>query len=336
MAKPTLADIVHNYKTALTPFIVRHPKKYRHNIRTLAAQLLASKRSSYARLRDAKQTDYVYVYLDVRKKKGRYVYTCPSGKQVIFSYPPYYVGKGKGYRSQAHLRDALKADLDLGSANRMKIGITRKILDSGRVPKILVIPTRLSPSVALAFEIDLIAGIGRRNLKTGPLTNLTDGGEGNVGFVHSPESRQKTSSSNAAVWAARTEKDRKVIGAKVSAGNKAAWATKTGADNKARQLKRAATEASRPQIECPHCKATSSRKGVMRAFHFDNCRFKGMSAEEIRIEKHGTPDERRELHRQRCIERAQYRPILICPHCLKKGKGPAMHKWHFNNCKKRN
>ena len=37
--------------------------------------------------------------------------------------------------------------------------------------------------------------IGRHNLKKGPLTNLTDGGEGTSGYVYSKELREKISKS---------------------------------------------------------------------------------------------------------------------------------------------
>lgn len=30
------------------------------------------------------------------------------------------------------------------------------------------------------------------------------------------------------------------------------------------------------------------------------------------------------------------KPEYVCPHCNKKGAGPAMKKWHFDNCKERN
>lgn len=138
---------------------------------------------------------YNYVYLDTRKPRGTYTYACPSGKVVTFNYPPYYVGKGKGRRSTVHLRSALNAELDVYTSHLPKIRTTRAILRAGKKPIIRVIPSRLSEMAAYAFEIDLIAGIGRRNLGKGPLTNLTDGGEGLLGYEFTDRDRRKMSKS---------------------------------------------------------------------------------------------------------------------------------------------
>lgn len=48
---------------------------------------------------------------------------------------------------------------------------------------------------AFCCEIDLIATIGRRDLGKGPLCNLTNGGDGAVGYIHTEESKQKMSKS---------------------------------------------------------------------------------------------------------------------------------------------
>lgn len=49
---------------------------------------------------------------------------------------------------------------------------------------------------AMSLEIKLIKEIGRLDLGTGPLINLTDGGEGLSGFVRTPENRLKLSLAN--------------------------------------------------------------------------------------------------------------------------------------------
>jgi hypothetical protein len=48
---------------------------------------------------------------------------------------------------------------------------------------------------ALNFECTLIESIGRRDLNTGPLFNLTDGGEGVINYVWTDEHRNNLSNS---------------------------------------------------------------------------------------------------------------------------------------------
>ena len=51
----------------------------------------------------------------------------------------------------------------------------------------------LTKDEAIATEIELIARYGRLDLGTGMLTNMTDGGEGLSGIVHTAETRAKMS-----------------------------------------------------------------------------------------------------------------------------------------------
>lgn len=143
-------------------------------------------------LEDEACEHYVYVFLDPRKP-GSYVYTLPSGKVIRFKYQPYYVGKGKDKRVAAHFKlDALRKK---HHKNHTILAIKR----AGFEPQnyIEITKTRRTDCMAQALEIDMIAGIGRSDLKQGPLTNLTDGGEGasgnkgGVGRILSKESRAK-------------------------------------------------------------------------------------------------------------------------------------------------
>jgi hypothetical protein len=59
------------------------------------------------------------------------------------------------------------------------------------IPKIKI-REGLSEKEAFDLEVAFIAAIGR-NSSSGPLVNLTDGGEGNSGWKHSPEWRAKMS-----------------------------------------------------------------------------------------------------------------------------------------------
>jgi len=124
---------------------------------------------------------YVYVYLDPRKN-GNFQYD-----EFSFQYEPIYVGKGKNNRINDHMN---KYDLS-HCKNKIKVNKLIKILKNGQTPITMKYKENLSHLVASKFEKKLIMSIGRINLKTGPLTNLTDGGEGSYKRVVSEKTRDK-------------------------------------------------------------------------------------------------------------------------------------------------
>lgn len=112
---------------------------------------------------------YTYIYLNPLKS-GSYNYGT-----YMFNYLPFYVGKGKGDRKKVHLRNVKnngKYDKNLHKVNTIK-----EILANGMEPIIQEIHHSENESDILDSEIYLIKLIGRSDLKTGPLTNLTDGGD---------------------------------------------------------------------------------------------------------------------------------------------------------------
>lgn len=116
---------------------------------------------------------YVYMLLDPRK-----------------FYLPYYVGKGKGFRAMSHL-----SPTEGGGKNRMKRGVTSRIRRAGFEPKVVFVRTDMNESEAIELEIELIHRFGRRDIKTGILTNMTDGGEGLSGYVFTESHKQNLSNS---------------------------------------------------------------------------------------------------------------------------------------------
>ena len=123
---------------------------------------------------------YVYVYLDPRKP-GQYYY-----ENHQFDFEPFYVGMGKGKRSEAHL----KSDSLNSKVNPIKNGKIKHILANGLQPIITKIHENLTKSQAIDLEKHYISLIGRLNLGLGPLSNLTDGGESTAGMVHSETTKQ--------------------------------------------------------------------------------------------------------------------------------------------------
>jgi hypothetical protein len=85
---------------------------------------------------------------------------------------PYYIGKGKDNRILE------KHNVGIPPTNR-----------------IVKIAENLCEKEAFDLEIELIAKYGRKDLGTGILRNMTNGGEGPSGAIHSPETKAKRSKS---------------------------------------------------------------------------------------------------------------------------------------------
>ena len=113
---------------------------------------------------------YVYIYLNPLKP-GKYTY----GDFISFQFEPFYVGMGKNGRIFDHLREKRK-----NTHNNLKFYIIQKIINSKYNIRDYITKLEFNCFQINAFEIEkaLIKIIGRRDLKLGPLTNHTPGGEG--------------------------------------------------------------------------------------------------------------------------------------------------------------
>jgi hypothetical protein len=126
---------------------------------------------------------YVYAYLDPRKP-GKYVYGDYS-----FDFEPFYIGKGTGYRKNGHLKESSLKE------NSYKNNKIKKIIkETNDVPVILMLQSEITEQNALSLEKKFVALIGRSDLHKGPLTNLTDAGDGPSNY--SQETKNKISKSN--------------------------------------------------------------------------------------------------------------------------------------------
>jgi len=131
---------------------------------------------------------YVYIYLDPRKP-GTFTYG-----DYTFDYEPFYVGKGRGYRSLMTIQNSK----DLNNKSHKFNKIRKIIKECNREPVVVKIDKNLSEDYSFQLEIWTIWAIGRYDLGTGPLTNLTDGGEGTTNI--SKETRIKKSNSMKKKW----------------------------------------------------------------------------------------------------------------------------------------
>lgn len=130
---------------------------------------------------------YVYALLDTRKP-GNFSYKIGE-EEIRFDYEPFYIGKGKRDRWSVHFQPkAKKSDL-----NRFKQRVIEKIIsETGKNPKAVKVKISLNHIESYNYEQKLINIIGRRTVKKGPLTNLSDGGPGPSGQI--PHNKGKPTS----------------------------------------------------------------------------------------------------------------------------------------------
>lgn len=127
---------------------------------------------------------YTYIYLDPRKP-GNYSYDL----DMSFLYEPFYVGKGTKLRLNKHVNKVKNNSKNI--FNKFNFAKIKKILDENIEPIIIVYKDDLYEQDAFNLEIELIKKIGRKDLKKGPLTNFTNGGEGSSGRKLSEETKEK-------------------------------------------------------------------------------------------------------------------------------------------------
>ena len=85
-------------------------------------------------------------------------------------FTPYYIGKGNGRRA---------------------LSKNRAIPKPKDPSRIVLLHEDLDEETAFDLETSLVYHYGRQNIGTGILWNLTDGGEGTSGWMHSEESKEK-------------------------------------------------------------------------------------------------------------------------------------------------
>jgi hypothetical protein len=102
---------------------------------------------------------------------------------------PFYIGKGQADRYIYHLKNLND------KTNPHKVNKIKKLLNEGLEPIINLIKTGLTETQSFELERNLIGKYGRIDLGTGCLVNLSDGGEGQSGWVPTEEYRLNMSKS---------------------------------------------------------------------------------------------------------------------------------------------
>ena len=105
------------------------------------------------------------------------IYTKDPARFYVYAFlredgTPYYIGKGQGNRAW---------------------GKRRRISPPADSSRIIILFENLTETEAFSEEIRLINFYGRKDLGTGILRNLTDGGEGSSGYKHTQDALDKMS-----------------------------------------------------------------------------------------------------------------------------------------------
>lgn len=159
---------------------------------------------------------------------------------------PYYIGKGQRDRAWSKYHN-----LSLPNDNT----------------KIIILEQNLSEIGALALERRYIKWYGRKDIGTGILRNLTDGGDGASGAIRSEEFKQSVSQR----FKGRTSPTKGM-----TPWNKGIRASTEHKKNVSQSLKgHVPWNKGIPseKLQCPHCNKIGGT-GPMRQWHFNNCKFK--------------------------------------------------------------
>lgn len=181
--------------------------------------------------------------LSTRQEFCTYLYLDPSRQSALHSQgEPIYVGKGLFHKNR-HLHHLTRTDRH-PLTSRIK-----KLRKAGVEPIIALLANDIDEELAHLVEVEAIAKFGRKDLKKGPLLNLTDGGEGASNRVVLQSTRSKQSASIRAALADPELKERWLKSQKAANENPEVRARRSAAAKAAQN---------RPEVKEAHVRANAS------------------------------------------------------------------------------
>lgn len=246
-----------------------------------------------------------------------YVYKKPDGT-------PFYVGKGKGDRDLDHLIKAKRVNYT--ELNMLKVNTIRKILNSGSEPIIERVCSDLTEDLAFELEEFLIEEIGRRDLGTGTLCNLTNGGEGQSGYMYSDErllhqSLRYSGEGNPNYG---------------NTGEKCVWYNKKHSEETKKKMSdsqkgRVFSEEHKQRMRKP--KSEKGRSAIAQARKDSSYNPSEETKKKISDSLKGRVFSEDHSSKISSALKGKPKERVTCPHCGKEGAIGLMKRWHFDNCK---
>lgn len=251
------------------------------------------------------------------------------GEYYVYQYKtpegiPFYVGKGKSDRAFSHLQEAKKEQPN--ETNLHKLNKIKKILAAGSEPIIEITYNNLDEETAFDLECFLIAKLGRADLGLGPLTNLTNGGEGLSGLVRDLSGETNPNygkRGEESIWWGRKHsqetKSKMSDWQKGQPKSEAAKANMRKPKSEAGRLAIAEAQRKLHENGYPHSEESNiKRSNTLKGRPYP---MKGKNhSEEARIKMSTSGKGTKKKTKQ-------------CPHCLKEVACHVFTRWHDNNCK---
>lgn len=238
-----------------------------------------------------------------------------------FTNQPFYIGKGKKNRAMDHINEASYPDTK--KSNKHKLNTIREILSNNGEVIIKYIDTNLTEKLAFELEMFIIELLGRRDKKTGILTNLTDGGEGFSGL------NRNLSGENTPNYGKRGEDS-------IWWGRHHTEETKRKQSEK--QKGKIITEEHKQNMRKP--KSEQGRLNIAKARLESDYRPSEETKRKTSETLKGRPSPNKgrpmtEENKQMISERFLGVPKtkIECPHCKKMTAVHTAKRWHFDNCK---